>query len=404
MHEAHAAAALTLTSVPEAAGEVGARAALVSWLSKTTRGADARLASELVALAAPAMLALDSVPALGTSPRATSAERLMREVRAQISSPPPDALLQALAGQAYAVVFFEAIRKSLLIMALEHATPSALLRGAVSRAATLASASASWLALEGYERRQVAQQCVWALAERMVSTAAVRLGELPQESVGLARVACKLVEVLPSVGDWLGESHLESDAAQAPRIPNRQSDGALSASTMASRPQNEQGKKMDSSNKSIANHPIVKNLQADAVEAAWRTAGSQFVKLTREPLVGVLSRHLGPDDPALRNKIAAFLQTEIGTAMLSGVLSVGLSAMPVSMGDAPHRLAKELRVKALADMGDLVAEVLMGPLRAVMAVYLQDVSGMVAAVTPELPSSNSDNVVPLSAREKEAAY
>lgn len=136
----------------------------------------------------------------------------------------------------------------------------------------------------------------------------------------------------------------------------------------------------------LLNHPITKTLQSDATEAAWRTAGSQLVKMTRDPLVGLLSRHLGPDDPALRKKIADFLATEAGTALLAALLSVGLSALPVTSGEAPARLARELRVKAMADMGDLVADVIMGPMRQVIAFYIQDMENAPQPTTPaELP-------------------
>ncbi len=118
----------------------------------------------------------------------------------------------------------------------------------------------------------------------------------------------------------------------------------------------------------------LKTLEIDATEAAWRLAGSQFVKLTKEPIVALLSRHLGPDDASLRAKIAAFLDTELGTALLSGMLSVGLSAMPQNMGGSitPH-LARELRVKSMATAADSIADVLMSPLRQVAVMYLQGV-------------------------------
>lgn len=141
----------------------------------------------------------------------------------------------------------------------------------------------------------------------------------------------------------------------------------------------------------LLNHPITKTLQSDATEAAWRTAGNQLVKLTREPLVGLLSRHLGPDDESMRKKIADFLATEAGTALLAGMLSIGLSAMPTTTSDAPQRLARELRVKAMADMSDLVADVVMGPLRQVMAFYLQDMANA-PAMPPELTTGSSDSL------------
>ena len=121
--------------------------------------------------------------------------------------------------------------------------------------------------------------------------------------------------------------------------------------------------------------PVIDALQSDATDAAWRLAGSQFLKLSREPLVGLLQRHLGPDDSALRARIATFLETPIGNAVLGSLLSVGLAALPASMGDKPGRLAKELRVKAMTDAGELVADVLMGPLRQVLSTYLSDNTG-----------------------------
>ncbi len=120
---------------------------------------------------------------------------------------------------------------------------------------------------------------------------------------------------------------------------------------------------------------IVKTLQADATDAAWRTAGSQFVKLARDPLVALLTRHLDPkeEDPSMRARVAEFLKSDLGVAMLAALLSAGLVAMPAVAGDVPARLARELRVRAMADTGDVVADVLMGPLRQVMSLYLQGV-------------------------------
>jgi hypothetical protein len=117
---------------------------------------------------------------------------------------------------------------------------------------------------------------------------------------------------------------------------------------------------------------MIKTLTADATEAAWRTAGSQFVRLVRDPMCGLLARHLGPDDPALRARIASFLETEIGTSLLAALLSAGLGTLPASAGNVPHRLARELRVRSMADAGNVVADVLMEPLRQVMQMYLQD--------------------------------
>lgn len=111
----------------------------------------------------------------------------------------------------------------------------------------------------------------------------------------------------------------------------------------------------------------------DAEQAAWRTAGAQFVKLTRDPMVAMLCRHISPNDESIRVKLAAFLETEVGGAMLSAFLSLALSALPKVGGDVPAKLARELRVRAMSDVGDVLADLLMGPLREVMVTYLSGV-------------------------------
>jgi hypothetical protein len=129
--------------------------------------------------------------------------------------------------------------------------------------------------------------------------------------------------------------------------------------------------------------PTLRNvLRADATDAAWRTAASQFLKLAREPLVGLLTRHLAPGDEALRARVAVFLTTELGSALLSGVLSAALSAMPEAAGPSASRLARELRVRALADAGDVLADVVLGPLRQVLALSMHGLGPLGAADEP----------------------
>jgi hypothetical protein len=132
-----------------------------------------------------------------------------------------------------------------------------------------------------------------------------------------------------------------------------------------------------------ATQPTLRNvLRADATDAAWRTAASQFIKLTREPLVGLLTRHLAPGDEALRARVAVFLTTELGSALLSVTLSAALSALPESAGPSASRLARELRVRALADAGDVLADVVLGPLRQVLALSLHGLGPLGAAEEP----------------------
>jgi hypothetical protein len=132
----------------------------------------------------------------------------------------------------------------------------------------------------------------------------------------------------------------------------------------------------------LAQHPVVKTLQSDANEATWRIAGSQLLKLTREPLVALLSRHLGPEDESMRRRVATFLETDLGSSLLAAALSMGLSAMPASAGEAPQKLGRELRIRSMAGVGDIVAEVITGPLRQVMAYYIKDMENAPAPSSP----------------------
>jgi hypothetical protein len=132
-------------------------------------------------------------------------------------------------------------------------------------------------------------------------------------------------------------------------------------------------------------------------EAATRAAGSQLLKLVRENACALLCRHLGADDPALRARVAAFLATDIGTAALAATLSLALTTLPAGAGDLPRVLARELRVRALGDTADVVADLLLEPLRAVSADFLRGTAPL-AAVPAALPDgARADGVVDLAA-------
>ncbi|MBI5517263.1 MAG: hypothetical protein HY909_26045 [Deltaproteobacteria bacterium] len=199
-------------------------------------------------------------------------------------------------------------------------------------------------------------------------------GEASREvALWLARTACALASRVDRVGPWVPRMPGEDEGAEARPEKAEEKVMAVKATTAAvgeARPGEARVRteaKMDKTN------PILKTLETDAGDAAWRLAGSQFVKLTRDPIIALLSRHLAPDDESMRLRVAAFLDTELGNALLSSVLSAALSAMPNVGNDVPQRLARELRVKAMAGTADVVADVLMGPLRQVMMLYLQGV-------------------------------
>lgn len=146
-------------------------------------------------------------------------------------------------------------------------------------------------------------------------------------------------------------------------------------------------------------------LSLDAEAAAWRLAGSQFVKLARDPIVALLSRHLAPGDESLRARIAAFLGTELGASLLAAMLSAGLSSatfLPGANHEVTERLGRELRVRALAGTGDVLADVVMGPLREVMAGALSGTLSGVPQVA-HLPEGGAGVVVSPVVERVEAA-
>lgn len=170
-----------------------------------------------------------------------------------------------------------------------------------------------------------------------------------------------------------------------------------------SQSQNEKIEMENKTEQSFANK-VLTTVKEDAQDAAWRTGGRQFVKLAQEPLVALLQRHLSPDDVGMRAKIAMFLQTDLGKAVVGSVLSIGLAAVPgdEKLTAITQRLSKEVRTESMSLLGDLVAEVVMGPLRSVIALYLQDAEGLIQQALPkELLEANSasSNVVEMPVKE-----
>lgn len=247
-----------------------------------------------------------------------------------------------------AAVFLGVSRKQ-LALSIESLTNAAQ-ASEQARVAVMATLNgvrgeARWVEAPVWVRRALVRDAV-ASAAASLGSSALDEGTTNQSAIDAATA---LLTSIDQVDSWIPERGRPTTAG--PRTPLR----------------NEARKMSDSKN------PVIQTLQDDATDAAWRLAGSQFLKAAREPLVGLLQRHLGPDDSALRARIATFLETPVGAAVLGSVLSVGLTALPGSMGPAPARLARELRVKAMTDAGELVADVLMGPLRQVIATYLQGV-------------------------------
>ncbi len=278
------------------------------------------------------------------------------------------------------------------LLAVGGHSVDSLVRGAVSRTdrAVRRDGLAAWIDAPLAQRQMWMQrglaEASWALASQ-VSREQGRNDNSRDICLWLARTACQLMARIDRVESWVPTTESDAWTATAPAPPVVAAPAPLPKTTASneavSAPKITE-KKMDNAKL----NPMLKTLEVDATEAAWRMAGSQFVKLAKEPIVALLSRHLGPGDESLRGRIAAFLDTELGTALLSGVLSAGLSAMPLPSNDISQRLSRELRVRSMATAGDVIADVLMGPLRQVAVMYLQGASTAAPSDPAALPASS----------------
>jgi len=92
------------------------------------------------------------------------------------------------------------------------------------------------------------------------------------------------------------------------------------------------------------------------------------------------------------------------SALLSALLSVGLSAlpaMPIPGGaQVVPRLAQELRVKSMADAGDFAADIVMGPLREMLSMFI-----LTTGVQPETPAAlDASSATPTAFAQGETVF
>lgn len=116
---------------------------------------------------------------------------------------------------------------------------------------------------------------------------------------------------------------------------------------------------------------IVNQLKGEGEEAAYRVAVRQMTKLLVEPLSAAIA---GPDATAeTRNRIAEFLRSPMGMSFVQLAASAALTSSTKFAkvdSDVVSRISKELRITAMAEGADAMAEVVMAPLRQVMSMYL----------------------------------
>jgi hypothetical protein len=117
---------------------------------------------------------------------------------------------------------------------------------------------------------------------------------------------------------------------------------------------------------------VIKQGTADMTDAGWRIGARQLTKLARDPLAAAIAGS-GRDD--MRVAISEALKTSQGTLILKALLAAMLSTASYAGKDrlqgvpkeALERLGQELRIETLAEGGDMLADILMEPLRQAMA-------------------------------------
>lgn len=150
------------------------------------------------------------------------------------------------------------------------------------------------------------------------------------------------------------------------------------------------------SNDSLVN--FVNNARRDGRKMATRMAGKQIVKAIQEPLVAALAAQLGPGDEALKAKIALFLATDIGKALLGGLVSAGLSAANGTIIKKSDQmvicaeLAEDMKIEAGAVAMDAVVDVIMGPARSIITGTIASLAESNEQIaSPEPPAAGLGN-------------
>lgn len=150
------------------------------------------------------------------------------------------------------------------------------------------------------------------------------------------------------------------------------------------------------SNDSLVN--FVNGARRDGRKMATRMAGKQIVKAIQEPLVAALAAQLGPGDEALKAKIALFLATDIGKALLGGLVSAGLSAANGTIIKKADQmvicaeLAEDMKIEAGAVAMDAVVDVIMGPARSIITGTIASLAeSNEQIVAPEPPAAGLGN-------------
>lgn len=105
-------------------------------------------------------------------------------------------------------------------------------------------------------------------------------------------------------------------------------------------------------------------MTVDLPEVQRRVLVRQLTKLVRDALSALFMRGLGDDSAEMRGKVGRMLQTPLGAALVQGWLYALAEGLGADEGLALE-IKRELRISALFEVGDVVAELIRKPLQQV---------------------------------------
>lgn len=100
-------------------------------------------------------------------------------------------------------------------------------------------------------------------------------------------------------------------------------------------------------------------VKSDATEAAYRVASKQITKGTKTAVLSLLAKQGGSSDGL--KAFAEMMDTEIGEAILSSGLGMGMTYLPLEAAQGHHvqKLAEEFRINGMSTAGNAVFETAM---------------------------------------------
>lgn len=112
---------------------------------------------------------------------------------------------------------------------------------------------------------------------------------------------------------------------------------------------------------------LIGNPKKDGTKASYNIVGKQFLKGVKEPLIAKIVDAWGGNKKERSNlvdRLGQFFDTDVGEAVLAYVCAAGLNLMPFpTMQKERGHVATSLREGGLTNVGMVVAEVFMAPLR-----------------------------------------